>query len=90
MGSLLIELLAKEGFLIVATPYNLSFNHAASAVGIHERFNSCLSLLSKSGFQGLSPNEISDLPIYSVGHRLSSILVSPWSNISCSCHAWLR
>lgn len=66
---MLIELLAKEGFLIVATPYSLSFDHTVSARGIHNRFSSCLDYISTTGFGVLSAQEISSLPVYSVGHR---------------------
>lgn len=68
-GSLLIELLAKEGYLIVATPYSLSFDHTVSAQGIHTRFNTCLQYLSATGLGSLSAEEISKLPVFSVGHR---------------------
>lgn len=68
-GSVMIDLLAKEGFVIVATPYRLSFDHTVSAQGIHARFNSCLDYLSAYGFGDLSAEEISSLPLYSVGHR---------------------
>jgi len=71
-SSVLIELLAKEGFLIVATPYRLSFDHTVSAQGIHTRFTSCLDYLSTSGFGDLSAEEISLLPVYSVGHRYNN------------------
>lgn len=66
---MLIELLAKEGYLIVATPYSLSFDHTVSAQGIHTRFNTCLRYLSATGLGSLSAEEISKLPVFSVGHR---------------------
>lgn len=72
-SSVLIELLAKEGYLIVATPFSLSFDHTVSAQGIHTRFNTCLDYLSNTGFAGLSAGDISTLPVYSVGHRYDSI-----------------
>lgn len=70
--SFFIELLAKEGFLIVATPYNVTFDHTVSAQVIQNRFNRCLDILStSSGFlpAELSPDDVAALPIFSVGHR---------------------
>ncbi|XP_024382279.1 uncharacterized protein [Physcomitrium patens] len=72
--SVLIELLAKEGYLIVATPFSLSFDHTVSAQGIHTRFNTCLDYLSNTGFAGLSAGDISTLPVYSVGHSLGALM----------------
>lgn len=68
---LFIELLAKEGYLIVATPYEITFDHAACALEIHRKFNDALNLLLASGFApaGLSAEDVAKLPIYSVGHR---------------------
>jgi hypothetical protein len=70
--SFFIELLAKEGFLIVATPYNVTFDHTVSAQVIQNRFNRCLDILSTSSRflpAELSPDDVAALPIFSVGHR---------------------
>jgi hypothetical protein len=70
--SFFIELLAKEGFLIVATPYNVTFDHTVSAQVIQNRFNRCLDILSTSSRflpAELNPDDVAALPIFSVGHR---------------------
>lgn len=72
--NVMIDLLSKEGFVIVATPYRLSFDHTVSAQGIHARVNSCLDYLSAYGFGDFSAEEISSLPLYSVGHSLGALM----------------
>ncbi|KAL2611633.1 hypothetical protein R1flu_023325 [Riccia fluitans] len=71
-----IELLAKEGYLIVATPYNVTFDHEQSALKIHEKFNSTLKTLRYYGFStaGLSAEKLSTLPVYSVGHSNGALM----------------
>lgn len=74
--SYLIELLAKEGFLIVSVPYNVTFNHEQAAREIYERFNTCLDILLTSGLPdaNLTSDELLHLPIYSVGHSNGALL----------------
>ncbi|KAG0568825.1 hypothetical protein M758_6G044300 [Ceratodon purpureus] len=72
--SVLIEMLAKEGFMIVATPFSLTFDHTVAAQGIHNRFNNCIDYISTTGFGVLSAQEISSLPVYSVGHSLGALM----------------
>lgn len=69
--SYLLELLAKEGYLIISVPYNVTFDHAQVTKEIYERFHACLDSILVSGLpeNGLSGVEIADLPFYSVGHR---------------------
>lgn len=69
--SYLIELLAKEGYLIISVPYNVTFDHERVTREIHERFHSCLDSILTTGLpeNGISAAEIADLPFYSVGHR---------------------
>ncbi|KAL3682966.1 hypothetical protein R1sor_000988 [Riccia sorocarpa] len=71
-----IELLAKEGYLIVATPYNVTFDHEQSALRIHEKFNNTLRTVRSSGFSmaGLSTQAASKLPVYSVGHSNGALM----------------
>ncbi|CAM6093459.1 unnamed protein product [Calypogeia fissa] len=71
-----IELLAKEGFIIVATPYNVTFDHAVSAQRIHKKFNDTLSILYNFGVPslGLMPDDLSELPVYSVGHSNGALM----------------
>ncbi|CAM6007695.1 unnamed protein product [Sphagnum balticum] len=75
--SFFIELLAKEGFLIVATPYNVTFDHTVSAQVIQNRFNRCLDILSTSSRflrAELSPDNVAALPIFSVGHSNGALM----------------
>lgn len=69
--SYLIELLAKEGFLVVVVPYNVTFDHSQAAKQVYERFHTCLSTILTSGLPqfSLSPAQLGDLPLFSVGHR---------------------
>ncbi|OWM84082.1 hypothetical protein CDL15_Pgr009329 [Punica granatum] len=47
--SYLKELLAKEGFLIISVPYNVTFDHAEAANEIYAKFNSCFDNFLSSG-----------------------------------------
>lgn len=69
-----MELLAREGFLVVSVPYDVTFDHERAAKEVFERFHSCLDSLFDSGIPdaGLKPSDLSRLPIFSVGHRLAS------------------
>lgn len=66
-----MELLAKEGFLIVSVPYNVTFDHAAASREVYERFHDCLEVLFSEGLQdsNISASDLIGLPLYSVGHR---------------------
>lgn len=70
-GSYLKELLAKEGFLVISVPYNVTFDHANAVNQVYERFNSCLDYVLSTGLPdaNLTPDDLVNLPIYSVGHR---------------------
>ena len=74
--SYLKELLAKEGYLIVSVPYNVTFDHEQAAKQVYERFNSCLDTIVSSGIpnSNLKPGDLADLPLFSVGHRCSTFL----------------
>ncbi|CAM8898092.1 unnamed protein product [Rhodiola kirilowii] len=47
--SYMFELLAKEGFLIVSVPYNVTFDHLQAAKEVYDKFNACLDALLVSG-----------------------------------------
>ncbi|KAG4944357.1 hypothetical protein JHK84_048396 [Glycine max] len=68
----LTELLAKEGFLVVVVPYNVTFDHSQAAKQVYERFQACLGTILTSGLPqaNLSPAQLEDLPLFSIGHRL--------------------
>ncbi|KAK7261007.1 hypothetical protein RIF29_27310 [Crotalaria pallida] len=72
----LTELLAKEGFLIVVVPYNVTFDHTQAAKQVYERFQTCLDSLLTSGLPqaNLSPAQLEDLPLFSVGHSNGALL----------------
>ncbi|KAJ7517075.1 hypothetical protein O6H91_21G010100 [Diphasiastrum complanatum] len=74
--SLFIELLAKDGFLVVAVPYNVTFDHAAAVEEIHQKFNTCLDSLLEDGVPsaGISPSALSGLPVISVGHSNGALM----------------
>jgi hypothetical protein len=56
---------------VVSVPYNVTFDHAAAAREVFERFHGCYDALLASGLPeaGLSALDIAELPLYSVGHR---------------------
>ncbi|KAG2674472.1 hypothetical protein I3760_13G137500 [Carya illinoinensis] len=74
--SYLIEQLAQEGFLIISVPYNVTFDHAQAAAQVYERFNACLDSVLTSGLPhaNLTPAQLADLPIFSVGHSNGALL----------------
>jgi len=53
-------------------PYNVTFDHSQAAKQVYERFQTCLSTILTSGLPqaNLSPAQLEDLPLFSVGHRL--------------------
>lgn len=72
----LIELLAKEGYLIISVPYNVTFDHAEAVRAVYERFNACLDMVLTSGLpdRQLTPEDLAQLPLYSVGHSNGALL----------------
>ncbi|CAK9317568.1 unnamed protein product [Citrullus colocynthis] len=72
----LIELLAKEGFLIISVPYNVTFDHADAARQVFERFHACLDTIVASGLpdEDISPAQLVNLPLFSVGHSNGALL----------------
>ncbi|CAL9091592.1 hypothetical protein MUK42_20648 [Musa troglodytarum] len=74
--SFLMEWLAKEGFLVVSVPYNVTFDHEKAAKDVYERFHCCMDSLFASGIPdaGITALDISSLPLYSVGHSNGALL----------------
>ncbi|KAF3446136.1 hypothetical protein FNV43_RR11315 [Rhamnella rubrinervis] len=74
--SYLIELLAKDGFLIISVPYNVTFDHAHATKQVYERFNACLGSILSSGLPSanLTSTQLANLPIFSVGHSNGALL----------------
>lgn len=63
--------MAKKGFLIISVPYNVTFDHADAARQVFERFHACLDTIVASGLpdEDISPAQLVNLPLFSVGHR---------------------
>ncbi|WOL13822.1 hypothetical protein Cni_G22602 [Canna indica] len=74
--SYLMEWLAKEGFLVVSVPYNVTFYHEKAAKEVYERFHSCMDSLFAYGIPdaGITASDISALDLYSVGHSNGALL----------------
>ncbi|XP_009399642.2 uncharacterized protein LOC135673078 [Musa acuminata AAA Group] len=74
--SFLMEWLAKEGFLVVSVPYNVTFDHEKAAKEVYERFHCCMDSLFASGIPdaGIAALDVSSLPLYSVGHSNGALL----------------
>ncbi|CAN4076437.1 unnamed protein product [Withania somnifera] len=74
--SYLLENLAREGYLIICVPYNVTFDHAQVTRQVFERFHACLDSILASGLPdaGLSAADIVDLPLYSVSHSNGALL----------------
>lgn len=74
----LLERLANAGYLIVATPYSMSFNHLEMCQTVTERFGKVLPALKQEyGTTTTSQDEddaFSSLPIVGVGHSCGSLL----------------
>ncbi|XP_021894413.1 uncharacterized protein LOC110812055 [Carica papaya] len=74
--SYLKELLAKEGYLIISVPYNVTFDHERAAKQVYDNFNSCLDTILASGLPhlNLTPEDLTNLPLFSVGHSNGALL----------------
>ncbi|GAV74003.1 DUF1350 domain-containing protein [Cephalotus follicularis] len=74
--SYFVELLAKEGFLVISVPYNVTFDHAQATKQVYERFNASLDIILTSGLPDadLKPADLLHLPIFSVGHSNGALL----------------
>ncbi|XP_077230030.1 uncharacterized protein LOC143863243 isoform X2 [Tasmannia lanceolata] len=72
----LIYLLAKEGFLILSVPYNVTFDHAQAAREVYKRFHACIDMILTSGLPhaNLTVGDLVHLPLYSVGHSNGALL----------------
>ncbi|KAK2398874.1 initiation factor 4F subunit [Trifolium repens] len=72
----LIELLAKEGFVVVVVPYNVTFDHSLAAKQVYDKFHTCLDTILTNGLPqaNLLPAQLEDLPIFSVGHSNGALL----------------
>jgi Protein of unknown function (DUF1350) len=62
---LLLEDLAKQGYVIIATPFINTFDHRAIASEVYNRFEDTLELIQKRRYL---PTD--NLPIYGVGHSM--------------------
>ncbi len=62
---LLLEDLAKQGYVIIATPFINTFDHRSIASEVYNRFEDTLELLQARGYL---PDRY--LPIYGIGHSM--------------------
>jgi len=62
----ILERLSEEGYLVVATPYHLSFDHLATCQSVAERFEAV--------WNNALVEEYDTLPIIGVGHSCGSLL----------------
>lgn len=74
--SLFIELLTRQDFLVIATPYNVTFEHVVAAETVHRKFQNCREALVNGGFSlgGLNPEDVARLPVFSIGHSNGALL----------------
>ncbi|AFY95754.1 DUF1350 family protein [Chamaesiphon minutus] len=63
---LLLEDLAKQGYVIIATPFINTFDHRAIAGEVYNRFEDTLELLQKRRY--LPADDL--LPVYGLGHSM--------------------
>ena len=61
----LLETLSRQGYLVVATPYNLSFDHLQSCDAIIERFETIAPMLAR---------QYGAVPVVGVGHSCGALL----------------
>eukprot|EP00241_Pyramimonas_parkeae_P006156 CAMPEP_0114250950 /NCGR_PEP_ID=MMETSP0058-20121206/14986_1 /TAXON_ID=36894 /ORGANISM="Pyramimonas parkeae, CCMP726" /LENGTH=393 /DNA_ID=CAMNT_0001364671 /DNA_START=28 /DNA_END=1209 /DNA_ORIENTATION=+ len=71
----LLEELTTYGFIVVSTPYELTFEHAACAAQVARRFDRCLEMLCISPKGKGDPTQgFQELPVFAVGHSNGSLL----------------
>ena len=61
----MLERLAEQGYLVVATPYNLSFDHLETCDAVIHRFERIAPMLART---------YGALPVVGVGHSLGALL----------------
>lgn len=73
--STLLEELSSLGFIVISTPYELTFNHSTCAFIAATKFDRCLEKLCIHPMGGGMPTEgFQELPIYTLGHSNGSLL----------------
>jgi hypothetical protein len=72
----LLEALAARGAIVIATPYQLSFDHASTADRVQYDLERCLRALDAEASSASSSPSLppSALPMWGVGHSLGSLL----------------
>jgi hypothetical protein len=60
-----LEKLANEGYLVVATPYQLSFDHVSTCDAVIERFERIAPMLAR---------QYGAVPVVGVGHSCGALL----------------
>eukprot|EP00250_Pteridium_aquilinum_P006411 c16347_g1_i1 orf=57-1415(+) len=74
--SLFIELLRRQDFLIIATPYNVTFEHVLAAELVHQKFQKGKKALVNGELivPGVNTDDITRLPVFSIGHSNGALL----------------
>lgn len=74
--SLFIELLRRQDFLIIATPYNVTFEHVLAAELVHRKFQKGREALANGEciLPGVNADDITRLPVFSIGHSNGALL----------------
>lgn len=74
--SLFIELLRQQDFLIIATPYNVTFEHVIAAELVHQKFQKGREALVNGEciIPGVYADDVANLPIFSMGHSNGALL----------------
>ncbi|GBG80389.1 hypothetical protein CBR_g30757 [Chara braunii] len=75
---LLMQGLAKDGYLVITTPYTATFDHAECTKQVQRKFVNCIDLLASSPVLlpgGISSSDVvPQLPIYGVGHSNGALI----------------
>eukprot|EP00244_Chara_vulgaris_P000266 TRINITY_DN1043_c1_g1_i1.p1 TRINITY_DN1043_c1_g1~~TRINITY_DN1043_c1_g1_i1.p1 ORF type:complete len:514 (-),score=65.25 TRINITY_DN1043_c1_g1_i1:470-2011(-) len=75
---LLMQGLAKDGYLVITTPYSATFDHAECTKQVQRKFVNCIDLLASSPILlpgGISSSDVvPQLPIYGVGHSNGALV----------------
>lgn len=70
----LLEALAARGAVVIATPYQLTFDHAQAADRVQYDLERCLRALDEEATADGGGKFSSSLPLWGVGHSLGSLL----------------
>ncbi|KAH7296112.1 hypothetical protein KP509_26G009300 [Ceratopteris richardii] len=74
--SFFIDLLRQQDYLIIATPYNVTFEHTIAAKLVHNKFMHAKDALINGDLHvpGVNADDIGNLPVFSIGHSNGALL----------------